>query len=100
MLVAYEPDELNHPPGLLRVHAGEGLVEQHELRVGGKRHRHAKRALMAVGQVGGSFRRPVAAENALDETRLGAAVTAEPDIVEHAELMEQGRALKGADQSK
>ena len=48
--------------------------------------------------VGGLFRGAVAAENAPDETGLGAAVTAEADIVEHAQLMKQGRALKGPDQ--
>ena len=119
-LVAQPAHERGHPPRLFCVHAGERLVEQHELGVGGQRHGHAQRALVTVGQVGGklvgelpqaeelkdverflisgSFGGAVAPQNAVDEAALGAAVTAEPDVVEDTELMKQGGALKGPDQ--
>jgi hypothetical protein len=51
LLVAHAPHKLAHPPRLLCVHAGERLIEQHELRVGGQRHGHAEGALMTMGQV-------------------------------------------------
>ena len=48
--------------------------------------------------VRGVFGGAVAAEDAAEETGLGDAVTAEPDIVEHGELVKQRGALKGPDQ--
>jgi hypothetical protein len=50
--------------------------------------------------VRGLFRGAVAPQNAGGETGFGAAVTAEADIVEHAQRMKQGRALKSPDQPK
>ena len=121
LLVAQAPHERRHSPGLLRVHARERLIEHHELRVGRKRHGHAERALVAMGQLGGElvgqlveaeegedaaslfvrilFRRAVAPEDAAGDACLGAAVAAEADIVEHAQLVKQDRALKRADQA-
>src|SRR4029453_13663976 len=91
----------------------------HELWVGGKRHGHAERALVAMGQLGGElfrllleaekgedaarlflwglFRGAVAPEDAAGDTCFGAAVAAEADIVEHAHLVKQDRALKRSD---
>ena len=45
-------------PGLLRVHAGGGLVEQQELRVGGQRAGDLEPALVAVGRGCGRGGRP------------------------------------------
>ena len=50
--------------------------------------------------VGSVFRGTVTAENTADHTGLGAAVTAEADVVEHAQLMKKGGALKGPDEPK
>ena len=51
LLLAELVHELGEPLGLLRVHAGRGLVEQQQLRVGRERPRDLHAALVAVGQV-------------------------------------------------
>ena len=121
LLVAQAPHERPHSSGFLGVHPRERLIQHHELWVGGKCHGHAERALVAMGQLGGEFfrllveaeegedaaslfvcnlfRRAVAPENAAGDACLGAAVAAKADIVEHAQLVKQDRALKRSDQA-
>ena len=101
--VAHETNQFHHPPGLLRVHAGERFVKKNELGIGGKRDRHAKRALMSVRQIHGGLvgqilqpeelkdfqglrgrgvlHIPVGSENSAEESGLRAAMAPDTDIV-------------------
>ena len=113
-------DQLHHPAGLLRVHPGEGLVEQHHVGLGGKRHRHAERPLRAVGQLRGE-RVPIRRQSEEGEELLhplpilrraprpalpqrGEEVAAvlemapHQDVVAHPHLEEEGGVLEGAHQ--
>src|SRR5882672_1825365 len=119
-LAVHVEDEAAHVLFLLDVHAGHGLVEQQELRLGGQRPRQLHALLQAIGQRarrrladgldlqevddaldGGAVGQLLGARGAPPE-RVGEDVAAHleqaprHDVVEHAHALEEGDVLEGA----
>ena len=120
LLVAHAPHELGHAPRPSEFIPVKGSSSSMSFRPAASATAMPRCALMTVRQVGGKLAREiaqaeqledvvrltvrcifsgaVATEDAAEETGLGDAVTAEPDIVEHGELVKQRGALEGPDQ--